>query len=846
MELKNFFAQDDQGNHAPGATCYLYLRGTRTVAPGAVKANGVALPSPFYADNKGLVQLAAPDGIYDIRVITATGRDTTIQLQFNDVGESVANALSAAQRAEDARDAAQLTSGVYDDTAEGLRLTPVGRYFSVPSAIADEFLILYKNNAGVAVEIKRYSAADLKQRVVQLENKTQDLEASTAGGPFLGIADPAGNAPALLHPDGTMEIPQLRVHNVEQVKHGLEALYPFAVGDGLGYAPIWGDQDGNIFIPKLVLPEYLRSEWKVIRLGYDDPVVHIGDSYTASHYVLQDKAYISQLSALSPYRHINFGVSGNDLLDMQYRIINGTASTGQKFADMKAKYAFICSLTNDAQFRQVDQSYYAENVARLIDTVRAYGTQPVICSQFPATAIENAMLARVAEENDCHFIDCASHAAEVGGLQLGPFHQGHPGTRTGGVFWLPMLNFIDRMPKPERAIKIYRRRATWAVSTIADLLYKDRIDRHARWKELSLFHYSLNPEEKFEELNQLGSFSYFIRQDEYQQIAAGSPVAFTDYGLVEITLPGDAGSLDAVELDITATGAPTVYVRDFLDSEASMPGKIQGSSPTNATYLAKWNKPRGAWRALGALGSTVQLSAADLSRSMTGNTLVVMVAGAFSISGLEVRYKGRERRARLAPRAERSRIGDNLVTQPLCGTAAQLAGWTTTGSPSVLVPIDGYNAPRKPGTNTPVDGVCVITADDTVAQTVSLPSDNTRARRYQIEVMARYFPKAYFDASLYPGLDPEQIIDRKTSSLPAPITKDTSDLRRLKCEMWTGETYPTAGGAEYQDFAALQWRPVVFEFDAMPYRTTDKLTFRLSCVDGEIQIGKVQFWEVQK
>lgn len=44
----------------------------------------------------------------------------------------------------------------YGTTALGILGTSSGGYFSVPSADSREYLILYKNDAGVATEIKRY------------------------------------------------------------------------------------------------------------------------------------------------------------------------------------------------------------------------------------------------------------------------------------------------------------------------------------------------------------------------------------------------------------------------------------------------------------------------------------------------------------------------------------------------------------------------------------------------------------------------------------------------------------------------------------------------------------------
>jgi len=68
-------------------------------------------------------------------------------------------ALSAKSDAEAARDAAQLSSGVYIDIATGLASTSSGKFFSVPSPEATEYLILYHNVDNAAVEIDRYPNA---------------------------------------------------------------------------------------------------------------------------------------------------------------------------------------------------------------------------------------------------------------------------------------------------------------------------------------------------------------------------------------------------------------------------------------------------------------------------------------------------------------------------------------------------------------------------------------------------------------------------------------------------------------------------------------------------------------
>ena len=68
MQLQNFYAQDVNGNIVPGAICSLFLPGTTTLATGLEDASGSPLANPFTATSNGLVQLAAPNGAYDLKI----------------------------------------------------------------------------------------------------------------------------------------------------------------------------------------------------------------------------------------------------------------------------------------------------------------------------------------------------------------------------------------------------------------------------------------------------------------------------------------------------------------------------------------------------------------------------------------------------------------------------------------------------------------------------------------------------------------------------------------------------------------------------------------------------------
>ncbi|MCE1054124.1 tail fiber domain-containing protein [Pseudomonas alloputida] len=98
MELKNFFAQDEQGNVLGSAICYLYQRGSETIVAGLQDGTGAALSNPFVADTMGVIRFAAPNGLYDLRVVKGN-RDYRIPLQMADLREVVAEAAAQADRA---------------------------------------------------------------------------------------------------------------------------------------------------------------------------------------------------------------------------------------------------------------------------------------------------------------------------------------------------------------------------------------------------------------------------------------------------------------------------------------------------------------------------------------------------------------------------------------------------------------------------------------------------------------------------------------------------------------------------------------------------------------------------
>ena len=235
LELKNFFALDDQGNKLPDATCYLYQRGTESQANGLQKANGVAMLNPFSADSNGLIQLAAPNGLYDLRVIGGK-RDYRIRVQFNDVSEDLAAANVAADRAETARDAAQVSAGIFSSTAEGLLATTNGKYFSVVSEVSTEYLILFRNTAGVAIEIDRYPNLKAVSEITKL---VQDFSTTASETEIQVLTDPEGGVFSKLTNQRLQTVPFDIVSEAG----------PTSIGDNEGAVTFYADEHQTIVGP---------------------------------------------------------------------------------------------------------------------------------------------------------------------------------------------------------------------------------------------------------------------------------------------------------------------------------------------------------------------------------------------------------------------------------------------------------------------------------------------------------------------------------------------------------------------------------------------------------------------
>lgn len=125
-----------------------------TTAQAVIAADNAALTAADRAQTGLDVIATAADRVQTGLDVVQTGLDVIA------TALSETNAQAAQAAAEVARDAALSSGNVYANTAAGIAATTTGQYFSVVDALDTNYLILYLNNSGTAVEQKRYPSVE--------------------------------------------------------------------------------------------------------------------------------------------------------------------------------------------------------------------------------------------------------------------------------------------------------------------------------------------------------------------------------------------------------------------------------------------------------------------------------------------------------------------------------------------------------------------------------------------------------------------------------------------------------------------------------------------------------------
>ncbi|WP_129678651.1 SGNH/GDSL hydrolase family protein [Klebsiella variicola] len=607
---------------------------------------------------------------------------------------------------------------------------------------------------------------------------------------------------------------------------------------------------------KLVNEQYTSASAEFISekitVKNSSKIVILGDSYTESMHALKDKSYAAMVSMLTDWRIEPYGVSGNDCVMMNQRIISNSPTFGWGIRDMGASHVVIISQTNDAAKRSISYRYWQDDMQRVIQSVRALGAKPIFSTEHPQ--IDNwayAQTRQVAEKFGAEFWDITTEARNFefnsdGRLWVGS----HPGTRTNTQLWSGMLKGVNGMPRPRSGLKIFRVRPGYTVGTVADLVYDDVTDRAQRFKEITLGHTAIPTADQsyFDNLSVYNAINTTRTRynSEYGQLAQGTALAFTNYALVEAILPSSADGVQSVRL-VTAGSAVTVYALNRLTQPAfttaiykaftgvtATPavGDVYSDGTTSFTVVGQYQdklicNPNAATASSGTLtkvsGSgpssitytgaeqgfdpayythyadkkgtweavTGAITSPNIVKYMQGDKISFLIAasGSFSLSDIHVEYTGRDSKSLDNWQpVERRARGAELLAQGKFGDD-EISGWTRIGSVPRYAPSGG---------NPPAGCTKVVVVDDTnyITQDFTAPTE-ADAVELEIKVWCRRWV-SLFDSST----------DFSTST----ITPDSYDLSKLRVLIGQQATGKEVVATEFSSSAALGWREIKFRY----------------------------------
>ena len=311
-----------------------------------------------------------------------------------------------------------------------------------------------------------------------------------------------------------------------------------------------------------------EARYQILNVGNAEKIAFIGDSYTESHFSVEGKAYICKLSLFSDYNYENFAKSGDTYRGNLDRMRKNIPIYHDRLSwrDMKPKYGFFVSYTNDLKY--MDEEQYLNDLRATIETVKGLGAIPIIATEYhtnfgPGLQIG---LKQIAHEYDCEFIDIIDEVREIRGIDYMPFWGGtHPGTRSNHLLGDSFEVYLNQLPRPRQSLKLFRLRGTY--TSLEALIFNTNEERAKLFKEINVGHSHLVDEKRVDDVT---TAEHTQARSEYLMLQNGEAVLFQDIALISAVLPSTSLGLEYVALDLGKVEAE-VYVKDIMKAPYPTP-----------------------------------------------------------------------------------------------------------------------------------------------------------------------------------------------------------------------------------------------------------------------------------
>jgi hypothetical protein len=371
--------------------------------------------------------------------------------------------------------------------------------------------------------------------------------------------------------------------------------YLFISSPGASFGTSWGTGGSTVahsqpvkylinYLPVIAKPNNLFAT-KAELNGYDtltflnsDKIALTGCSYTAGHGTsVQGKAWPALLSNWTNYIIHNFAVSGSRFTDVTDRIRRNTSSVFTSrtvgIKDVNARFITVNNIGNEtSNYQGVDTDLFIQEVQECVDAVKSIGSFPIFSTDW---MIRNASLAGqlqiMADRNGSWYHDIGGIGDSLMTISYPAvrWYGTHPDTRGQMATWSEMKYFLDRLPKPRKVIKMFRKRTDFQVSTVNDLNYESIAGRVTKWKEILTGNDSLSTsnETYTDQMNNLTLASTVATRvtDEYMELLTGNSVTFDTYAAIEIVLDKIRNATIDIYVKTAQNNSLVFYLKNNLD-----------------------------------------------------------------------------------------------------------------------------------------------------------------------------------------------------------------------------------------------------------------------------------------
>lgn len=297
-----------------------------------------------------------------------------------------------------------------------------------------------------------------------------------------------------------------------------------------------------------------------------DRIVFFGDSFIHSYYAIPGKDAMARTSLISDWNFESYSTAGAKFYTLLADLFNNVNKFGGNPRSVRNQYAVLCCLAND--MKQLTNQQYLYNLEAFVTGLMGCGFTPIISTPYTEkgrdTNVKN-VYRHIADKYNLMYWDIAQFATPMRGARdyTAFWHGTHTGTRTNALLADGYMGFVNKvLNRPQKSIKIFRKRDSVTVNTLDDLRYNGIWQRGKLFREIYTGAKSLKAA-KYTYVDKIdvvsSSADVTDTRSEYIKMQDGLTVSFNGYALVSAILPVIAAEATKVGLSARFNTSVDVY-----------------------------------------------------------------------------------------------------------------------------------------------------------------------------------------------------------------------------------------------------------------------------------------------